>query len=136
MFHVEHVEAEPAAAHKSVVHMRRNPYCTGFSVYQELGRELERQGVSLSQLIRLALDELLNDLPNLRELYSEHANRVDPISRKKLRIIERELSDRMDIARAQRAARFLSHLQGRICPTSVMTARKKELKAMREAANQ
>lgn len=116
--------------------MRRNPYCTGFSVYQELGRELERHGVRLSQLIRLAVDELLNDLPNLRELYSEHANRVDPIAKKTLRMIERELTDRIEIARAQRAARFLSHLQGRICPTSVMTARKKELKAMREAANQ
>ncbi len=112
--------------------MRRNPYLTCVTVYQELGRELERHGVSLTELIRLALDELLDDLPNLRELYGEHANRVHGITRKKLRIIERELASRLEMHRAQRSARFLSNLGSRGCPISVMTQRRKELRAMRE----
>lgn len=87
--------------------------------------------MSLTDLIRLALDELLDDLPNLRELYGEHANRGHGITRKKLRIIERELTDRLELHRAQRSARFLSNLGSRGCPISVMTKRKKELQAMR-----
>ena len=101
-------------------------------MYRELGKELERHGVSLTELIRLALDELLDDLPNLRELYGEHANRVDGITRKKLRIIERELANRLELHRAQRSARFLSNLGSRACPISIMTQRRKELRAMRE----
>lgn len=88
--------------------------------------------MSLTELIRLALDELLDDLPHLRELYGEHANRVHGITRKKLRIIERELANRLELHRAQRSARFLSNLGSRVCPISVMTKRRKELRAMRE----
>jgi hypothetical protein len=132
LFHVEHDEDALEAERKREVHMRRNPYLTCVTVYQELGRELERHGVSLTELIRLALDELLDDLPNLRELYGEHANRVHGITRKKLRIIERELASRLEMHRAQRSARFLSNLGSRGCPISVMTQRRKELRAMRE----
>lgn len=111
--------------------MKRS-YCTAISVYRELGRELERHGESLPALLRLALDELLSDLPHLRDLYHHHARRTPPISRKKLRIIERELVDRAEMLRAQRTARFLACLGDRICPTSIMTQRKKELRSMRQ----
>lgn len=114
----------------------RRPYKAGVSVYRELGRELERHGESLAGLVRLALDELLADLPHLRELYHHHERRTPPISRKKLRIIERELIDRAEMFRAQRSARFLACLGQKRCPTSVMTQRRKELKAMREGKSQ
>ena len=107
-------------------------HSTTISVYRELAQELERHGESLTGLLRLALDNLLADSPHLRMLYHHHARRTPPISIKKLRIIERELVDRAELLRAQRAARFLACLGDRICPTSVMTQRKKELRAMRE----
>lgn len=110
----------------------RRPYKVGVSVYRELGRELERHGESLAGLVRLALDELLADLPHLRELYHHHERRTPPISQKKLRIIERELVDRAEMLRAQRSARYLALFGDRICPMSVMNRRKKELRALRE----
>ena len=112
--------------------MRKTAYRTGLRVYQELGRELERHDETLCGLIRLALDELLADFPRLRELYHDHESRRLPISRKKLRIMERELADRMEMHRAARAVRFLSHFQGRIPTTAELTRRRIELRAMRE----
>ena len=115
--------------------MRKRSFLTTTTVYQELGRELERHGESLAALIRLALDELLADFPRLRELYHEHERRAIPISRRKLRMMERELVDRVELYRAQRAARYLARFGGNICSTSVMTERRRELKAMREGKN-
>jgi len=99
-------------------------YSTGVRCYRELGEELERHGESLSALIRLALDSLLADLPNLRDLYHDHPLRTDPIPRKKLERMERELADRMAMLRAQRAARFLARFKGNIPSTTELNLRR------------
>lgn len=109
----------------------KKSFNTHVTVFRELGRELERHDESLVSLIRLGLDTVLADLPNLRCLYHDHANRRPSISRKKLLMIERELADRIELLRAQRSARFLGQLRDKIFPASELTPRRKQLRAMR-----
>lgn len=112
--------------------MRKNAYRVGnFGVFQELGRELERHGESVTALIRLGLDTVLADFPHLRDLYNDNPTRTPSTQRRKLRIMERELADRIEMVRAQRAARYLCRLRGKIFPASELTPHRMKLRAER-----
>lgn len=103
------------------------------SCYQELGQELARHGLDLRAVMRLALDDLLKDLPRLRELYNKHSLRQPSATYRTLRIIERELEDRMAMVKAQRSARYLSRIQGKGWTIPQMHERLRELKKQKKA---
>jgi len=90
--------------------------------YKELGEALEQSGISLLALVRCALDEFLEDFPNLRALYHEHGLRTT-VSKRVLRQLERELAERVDAAKLARQLRRLASFGDAIPPMEYVRKR-------------
>lgn len=94
--------------------MARAPRRTKFdfsktSNYLELSQVLKTHNITMSSLIRTALDTLLVDFPLLRDCYNDNPLRSPIVSRAKLREVERALQEEIQQLRLQRSIRRLQN---------------------------